>query len=129
MAMPPLPASRERPTLELSGPKLALAFETLVAGADEHGGVERYVEAVQLRARLFRDSLGGDIELGSVRTLCAHMATVRRRVGPYLEPSRFDLVREAIAGLLEGREIARSEERRVGKECPQLCRSRWSPYH
>ena len=25
--------------------------------------------------------------------------------------------------------IERSEERRVGKECPQLCRSRWSPYH
>ena len=24
---------------------------------------------------------------------------------------------------------ARSEERRVGKECPSLCRSRWSPYH
>ena len=24
---------------------------------------------------------------------------------------------------------SRSEERRVGKECPQLCRSRWSPYH
>ena len=23
----------------------------------------------------------------------------------------------------------RSEERRVGKECPQLCRSRWSPDH
>ena len=26
-------------------------------------------------------------------------------------------------------EQARSEERRVGKECPVLCRSRWSPYH
>ena len=26
------------------------------------------------------------------------------------------------------REI-RSEERRVGKECVSLCRSRWSPYH
>ena len=25
--------------------------------------------------------------------------------------------------------IARSEERRVGKECPSKCRSRWSPYH
>ena len=25
--------------------------------------------------------------------------------------------------------IARSEERRVGKECVQPCRSRWSPYH
>ena len=25
--------------------------------------------------------------------------------------------------------IVRSEERRVGKECTVLCRSRWSPYH
>src|SRR3546814_9514773 len=24
---------------------------------------------------------------------------------------------------------ARSEERRVGKECVSTCRSRWSPYH
>ena len=24
---------------------------------------------------------------------------------------------------------SRSEERRVGKECLRLCRSRWSPYH
>ena len=26
-------------------------------------------------------------------------------------------------------QINRSEERRVGKECVSLCRSRWSPYH
>jgi hypothetical protein len=26
-------------------------------------------------------------------------------------------------------EETRSEERRVGKECRRLCRSRWSPYH
>src|SRR3546814_15285533 len=26
-------------------------------------------------------------------------------------------------------EGARSEERRVGKECVSTCRSRWSPYH
>src|SRR3546814_15139360 len=25
--------------------------------------------------------------------------------------------------------IARSEERRVGKECVSTCRARWSPYH
>ena len=25
--------------------------------------------------------------------------------------------------------VGRSEERRVGKECALLCRSRWSPYH
>src|SRR5213594_3024356 len=31
---------------------------------------------------------------------------------------------------LEDRDAAlRSEERRVGKECERLCRSRWSPYH
>jgi hypothetical protein len=27
------------------------------------------------------------------------------------------------------RAAGRSEERRVGKECRRLCRSRWSPYH
>ena len=26
-------------------------------------------------------------------------------------------------------ELVRSEERRVGKECSEPCRSRWSPYH
>ena len=25
--------------------------------------------------------------------------------------------------------VLRSEERRVGKECTEQCRSRWSPYH
>ena len=25
--------------------------------------------------------------------------------------------------------LFRSEERRVGKECSEPCRSRWSPYH
>jgi hypothetical protein len=29
----------------------------------------------------------------------------------------------------EGYSSLRSEERRVGKECRRLCRSRWSPYH
>ena len=28
-----------------------------------------------------------------------------------------------------GGDLGRSEERRVGKECCALCRSRWSPYH
>ena len=31
-------------------------------------------------------------------------------------------------GTQNGR-FVRSEERRVGKECLRLCRSRWSPYH
>src|SRR3546814_1426801 len=34
----------------------------------------------------------------------------------------------AIVGLWEPA-MARSDERRVGKECVSTCRSRWSPYH
>ena len=36
-----------------------------------------------------------------------------------------DLFKEA----KEAYEVLRSEERRVGKECASMCRSRWSPYH
>ena len=32
-------------------------------------------------------------------------------------------------GEVEYGTVERSEERRVGKECLRLCRSRWSPYH
>ena len=31
--------------------------------------------------------------------------------------------------MTETQMVSRSEERRVGKECLRLCRSRWSPYH
>ena len=36
---------------------------------------------------------------------------------------------EALLPLVLERGYQRSEERRVGKECLRLCRSRWSPYH
>ena len=35
----------------------------------------------------------------------------------------------AAAGAVGAAGAARSEERRVGKECASMCRSRWSPYH
>ena len=34
-----------------------------------------------------------------------------------------------LCSMLQSRLPPRSEERRVGKECVSLCRSRWSPYH
>ena len=41
-----------------------------------------------------------------------------------------DLVKEVIAEQRQTIEqLERSEERRVGKECLSVCRSRWSPYH
>ena len=36
---------------------------------------------------------------------------------------------EAAQAVIDGDIEIRSEERRVGKECLRLCRSRWSPYH
>ena len=38
-------------------------------------------------------------------------------------------VADQIVGLRAIRQQLRSEERRVGKECLSVCRSRWSPYH
>src|SRR3546814_13286298 len=37
----------------------------------------------------------------------------------------FDIFERRHQGVVQ----ARSEERRVGKECVSTCRSRWSPYH
>ena len=48
---------------------------------------------------------------------------------------RLEVERAAVARQLARHRMAcsqcaaRSEERRVGKECVQPCRSRWSPYH
>src|SRR3546814_11541135 len=39
------------------------------------------------------------------------------------------VARVAVATEHLDRELVRSEERRVGKECVSTCRSRWSPYH
>src|SRR3546814_478618 len=46
------------------------------------------------------------------------------------DPTRARLLYALLeAGELCVCDLARSEERRVGKECVSTCRSRWSPYH
>jgi hypothetical protein len=118
-AVAPTPPGAERPRLDLSGPKLAAVFETLVSRAEEHGGVEGYVAAVQLKSRMFQEALAEfpEVDLATMKALCAHMATVRRRVGPYLEPRRFDALRGAVTRLLEGREDTSTTDRRVTAFC------------
>lgn len=94
------------PRLELSGPKLARAFEALAAGAEDTGGVERYVDALKLKSAFFARALGEGrartVELAELRKLCAFMSTVRRRVGPWLEPESSEHLRQHLAALLEG---------------------------
>ena len=55
-------------------------------------------------------------------------------MGTLPEPEADDAVAAAEGRIKRFREDTRvrrirSEERRVGKECERLCRSRWSPYH
>ena len=76
------------------------------------------------------------------RELAAFVAGLQAdRLSPELrERTRF-LVLDLVGNIVRGRHDAestapllaaaraRSEERRVGKECHVVCRSRWSPYH
>ena len=120
----------ERPRLELSGPKLAAAFERLVSGSEEHGGIERYVTALQAKTAVFRQALERDdeLELRTFKTLCALSATVRRRVTPYLVPARFDALRAEIVRLLTGREDTLTTDGRMAAFCgafPEDREHRW----
>src|SRR3546814_5942752 len=70
-----------------------------------------------------RDDLGGDGQLAKLRCDIGipfrgmvRMQARGREQGLRISPSEFECT-------------ARSEERRVGKECVSTCRSRWSPYH
>ena len=49
----------------------------------------------------------------------------------YVETAEGNPVKVGLEMLSPAKKLAdkRSEERRVGKECLRLCRSRWSPYH
>src|SRR3546814_15934922 len=61
-------------------------------------------------------------------TLYADIAVRARQ--PHLEgPFRMDTLACPEMGLALAKPAARSEERRVGKECVSTCRSRWSPYY
>src|SRR3546814_11066685 len=55
----------------------------------------------------------------------AFRETVRRFVEKELVPQHGQWEKEGVVP----REVWRSEERRVGKECVSTCRSRWSTYN
>jgi hypothetical protein len=122
----------ERPVLHLSGPLLTQALETVVAGTEKQGGVEYWIDALKLKSRMFQQALGQghpeDLALDSFKGLCAFMASVRRRVGPYLEQPAWDDMVSAIAGLLADANDASSSDSRVARFCerfPQDRKHRW----
>lgn len=96
--------SPPRPVLDLSGERLTAALESVIRGAEPQGGVERWVTAIHLKASLFQEIVGGErfhaLTSGDLKALCAFIAPVRRRVGPWLTAERFPAMREAIVALL-----------------------------
>jgi len=121
-----------RPSLELSGPKLALALRSLVLAAEDTGGIERYLDAIKLKSAFFAETLGGgrarEATLAELRAVCAWMSTVRRRIGPHLEPQSFEPLREGIAILLEDTRATTATDAAIDGFCarfPQDRAHRW----
>ena len=103
--------------LELSGPKLKLALESLLTRAEEQGGVEAYIEALRIKSALFGDAVAEGLDLRNLKILCAHMATVRRRAGAYFLPESFGGFKERVEALLSGREDASTADKRIARFC------------
>jgi len=130
-----VPVAPDRPRLDLSGPRLRRAVETLVAGADTHGGIERYMDALKLKSAVFREALAADapgpgrFDVESFRPLCAFMPTVRRRIVPWLEEPAYSTLRAALERLLEPARDTSGTDERIAQFCavfPQDDRHRWT---
>jgi len=68
------------------------------------------------------------LPLDNFASLCAFMASVRRRVGPFLEQPAFDQMVEAIAGLLSGARDSSATDDRLADFCrrfPEDSKHRW----
>jgi len=128
-----VPAAPDRPQLDLSGPRLRRALEALVAGADTHGGIERYMDALKLKSAVFREALAGAgprrLDVEAIRPLCAFMPTVRRRIVPWLEEPSYTSLRRALEELLEPTSDTSGTDARIARFCaafPQDDRHRWT---
>jgi oxaloacetate decarboxylase beta subunit len=65
----------------------------------------------------------GQILMMGIACLLLYLAIVKKFEPLLLVPIAFGVLLTNLPA------ANRSEERRVGKECRRLCRSRWSPYH
>ncbi len=123
------PHEFERPVLDLSGELLRNALQSMVAGSEEHGGIERYIDAVKLKSRMFRQALVDNdiasLDLETFKGLCTFMATVRRRISEWLSEDAFTTMRGHIVDLFDDAEHV---DNRIGRFCAQFPddkRHRW----
>ena len=123
------PHEFERPVLDLSGEMLRAALQVMVAGTEDQGGIERYVDAVKLKSTMFRQALVenviAEMDLETFKGLCTFMATVRRRIGEWLNEDAFIAMRGRIVELFDDDEHI---ENRIGRFCdyfPNDKKHRW----
>ncbi|MDE2296346.1 MAG: hypothetical protein KGL36_12950 [Gammaproteobacteria bacterium] len=129
-----VPAAAPAVRLDLSGERLRSSLARLVAGAEPHGGLERYVEALKFKGAAFRRALQTPrdqleaLEPGAFGQLCPFMPTVRRRIGRWLERPAYDALRSELAALLGSvDDTASTDERlvRFGAGLGEDHRQRW----
>lgn len=128
----PVPLAVEPPRLDLSGPILRHAFETLVAGSEKQGGVEQWIDALKLKSRMIQQAFSqghpADLPLESFKSVCAFMSSVRRRIGPHLEQPAWSEMVEALVELLDREREALPVDERLAAFCarfPQDSKHRW----
>jgi hypothetical protein len=97
------PTKIERPVLDLSGDALRRSLQAVIAGSEEHGGIERYVDAVKLKSVMFQQARAeietGNLDIETFKGLCTFMSTVRRRIGPWLAEEAYTEMREGLTEL------------------------------
>lgn len=115
-----LPASVE---LHLSGAKLRAALEAALTGTEAVGGVERCIDALKLKARLFQQALleadPASLDLDTIASLASFMATVRRRLAGELDADGLARLRHALGVLLRDYADTASTDERLAAFCAQ----------
>jgi hypothetical protein len=121
------------PTLHLSGPRLTRSFETLVQRSEPQGGVEGYIAGLTFKASVFQEVLSparlAGLDESAFLGLCAFMAPVRRRIGPWFSEAGIGKVQDMIGALLDGAGDTATVDDRMAAFCaafPQGRRYRWT---
>jgi hypothetical protein len=124
-----LPNEFERPVLDLSGDALRAGLQIMIHGSEEHGGIERYIDAVKLKSTMFRQALVendvAELDLETFKGLCTFMATVRRRIGPWLNEDQFAEMRAAVVELFTDDEHIDVRIARFCERFPNDKKHRW----
>jgi two-component system response regulator AtoC len=121
----------EKQSLQRSNTALSIEVERLQPGEGIIGTSEEMRELFDLITRVARTDttvlIRGESGVGKeIVARTVHRQSLRANQ-PFIVVDCAALHENLLQSVLFGHE--RSEERRVGKECLVLCRSRWSPYH